>query len=316
MLNPHFHTLGLDGVYVRGTDGALRFHPLDPPTHDDVLEVATLTHARTVRVLDRHGRCLEGIDDAPDVLGHEQPALASCYAASAGDLQLLGAHPGHRTDKHVRPVRLAASSPAPLDALAEVGGVNIHANVVVDGRDRRRLERLVRYLARPPLAQDRLERHDDGRVRYRFKKPWKDGTDAVLLDPLDFIARLCALIPPPRFHMIRYHGVLSAHAKARPEVIKGRATMPGQQLALLSVDDGGPPEPKPPARHPWPWLLRRVFAVDITACPDCGGRMRLVTLAPTSEEAAALLSGKLPRSRAPPRPRDRAAQLAFDFAAA
>ncbi|KIG12267.1 hypothetical protein DB30_01743 [Enhygromyxa salina] len=32
------------------------------------------------------------------------------------------------------------------------------------------------------------------------------------LAPLDLIARLCALIPPRRFHMLRYHGVLAAHA--------------------------------------------------------------------------------------------------------
>ncbi len=42
---------------------------------------------------------------------------------------------------------------------------------------------------------------------------------AVLLDPLDLIARLSTLIPPPRFPMIRYHGVLAGHAKARTEVV-------------------------------------------------------------------------------------------------
>ena len=40
----------------------------------------------------------------------------------------------------------------------------------------------------------------------------KDGTHAVLLDPLDLIARLCTLVPPPRVHMLRYHGVLAANA--------------------------------------------------------------------------------------------------------
>ncbi|NVB39309.1 transposase [Pseudenhygromyxa sp. WMMC2535] len=37
--------------------------------------------------------------------------------------------------------------------------------------------------------------------------------DVVVLDSLDFIGRLAALIPPPSFHMIRYHGVLAGHAK-------------------------------------------------------------------------------------------------------
>jgi hypothetical protein len=62
-------------------------------------------------------------------------------------------------------------------------GVNVHAKVAFDGRDRKRLERLCRYLARPPLSQERLSLHPDGRVRLGFKAPWKDGTHAVLLDP-------------------------------------------------------------------------------------------------------------------------------------
>src|SRR5690606_25101585 len=68
-----------------------------------------------------------------------------------------------------------------------------------DGRDRQRLERLCRYLARPPLAQERLALHPDGRVRLGFKAAWKDGTHAVLLDPLDFIARLAASFHRPDF---------------------------------------------------------------------------------------------------------------------
>ena len=209
-LNPHFHTLALDGVYSRDRAGALTFHALSEPTAQHVMEVAAATHRRLVRVLERHGRSLEGIDDAQDSLALEQAVLASCYAASAGDLQLLGAEPGERTRKLARPVRLRETTPS--EALAEVGGVNVHAKVVIDGRDRPRLERLCRYIARPPLAQDRLELHHDGRLRYTFKRAWKDGTHAVLLDPLDLIARLCTLVPPPRVHMLRYHGVLAANA--------------------------------------------------------------------------------------------------------
>jgi hypothetical protein len=40
-----------------------------------------------------------------------------------------------------------------------------------------------------------------------LKTPWRDGTTHVVLDPLDFIARLAALVPPLRRHLTRYHGV-------------------------------------------------------------------------------------------------------------
>ena len=60
-------------------------------------------------------------------------------------------------------LRVVAES-KPNDAVAEVGGVNVHASAAVPSRDRQRLERLCRYVARPPLAQDRLELTADGRV--------------------------------------------------------------------------------------------------------------------------------------------------------
>jgi hypothetical protein len=311
-VNPHFHTLALDGVYVSGDQGELAFHPLPAPSADEVAEVAARTHAGIVRVLERHGRSLESADDTPDELASEQPVLASCYAASAGDLQLLGAAPGQRTAKLVQPVRVV---PAPSEPLAEAFGVNVHAKVAFDGRDRARLARLCRYLARPPLAQERLSLHPDGRVRLGFKAAWKDGTHAVLLDPLDFIARLAALVPPPRFHMLRYHGVLAAHAAARAKVVPGREPpSPPPQLLLFEPSEA---LFEPPAsRHPWSWLLRRVFAVDVSICPveGCGGRMRVVEIATTPDDVARVLDGQPARSRAPPPPDVAPAQLHLAFA--
>ena len=276
---------------------------------EEVARVAAWTHEALLRVLSRHGRSLEGLDESPDDIVHDQPVLASCYSASTADLQLLGSAPGLRTDKLARPVRLV---PSPTEPLAEVGGVNIHAKVLVDGRDRRRLERVCRYIARPPRSQERLELQPDGRVRYRFKSAWKDGTHAVLLDPLDFIARLCALIPPPRFHMLRYHGVLAGHAKARADVVPGRDTPPPPpQLELFELSPAPSLEPAPrPSRHPWPWLLSRVFAVDIMTCPRCQAPMRLRTIATEPDDITRLLRGQStePRTRAPPR-RPAGAQL-------
>ncbi|MCP4240350.1 MAG: hypothetical protein GY772_07275, partial [bacterium] len=194
-LNVHFHTLALDGVYVRDEERRLQFCMLSEPSAEDVAQVAAWTHASLLRVLERHGRSLEGVSDAPDAFADDQPVLASCYGASAADLQLLGSSAGQRTDKLARPLRLIPTTGP--GALAEVGGVNIHAQVALDGGDRPQLERLCRYIARPPLSLERLEQHPDGRARIRFKNAWKDGTHAVLLEPLDFISRLCALIPPP-----------------------------------------------------------------------------------------------------------------------
>ena len=210
-LDPHAHTLALDGVYVRDA-GALVFHALPAPSPAEVHDVAERAHAGIVKVLAAHGRSIE----APGEPTHDdqEAVLASCYAASAADIELLGARAGQRTTKLVRAVRLVPNSSAER-AHANVDGVDVHAEVAFDGRDRPRLERLVRYVTRPPLATDRLEEHAGGRVRYGFKKAWKDGTHAVVLEPLDLIARLAAIVPPPRWHLIRYHHVLGVLGSLR-----------------------------------------------------------------------------------------------------
>jgi hypothetical protein len=64
-------------------------------------------------------------------------------------------------------------------------------------------------LARPPIASERLSLAQDGRVVYALRRHWKDGMRAVVCDPLDFIARLAALVPRPRMHLLTYHGVLA-----------------------------------------------------------------------------------------------------------
>jgi hypothetical protein len=305
-LNVHYHTLALDGVYVKDEAGELHFHDLGDPTPEEIAQVATWTHARLVQVLERHGRSLDASDDAPDVLAQDQPALAMVYGASAGDRQLLSDAPGQRTRKVVVPVREVAK-PKSNKGVAEVGGVNIHAGAAIDGRDRRRLERLCRYVARPPLSQKRLEVVADGRVKYGFRHAWRDGTCAVLLDPLDFLARLAALIPPPRFHMLRYHGVRAAHAKVRATVVPGppaEAPEPTQLGLLFDGETTGPAtEAKRGSRHPWAWLLQRVFAIDVTVCRRCRGAMRLVKIINDSDEVARALAEAGLGPRPPPRPR-------------
>jgi len=202
-LNVHFHTLALDGVYVRAETGALAFHPLATPTTAVVADVARRTAERVRALLERRGRALDGGGETLDPLEDKEPLLARCYGAAVQGLALLGEKRGTAPERLTRPTEVRSD-----ELVAEVMGFNVHALIVVDGRDRARLERVVRYLARPPIAQDRLELTTDGRVRYTMKKAWRDGTHALLLEPLDLIGRLCAMVPPPRVHMIRFHGVL------------------------------------------------------------------------------------------------------------
>ena len=76
-------------------------------------------------------------------------------------------------------------------------GMNLHAATTADGRDRKQLERICHYLLRPPFAHDAVMALPGGRVRVSFKAPWRGGTAHADMDPHQFLARLCALVPPP-----------------------------------------------------------------------------------------------------------------------
>ena len=149
-------------------------------------------------------------------------------------------------------------------------------------------------MTRPPIALERLTERDDGCVEYAFRKPWRDGTRAVVLTAEDLLARLCAMVPPPRFHLTRYAGVLASNAALRAEVVTGGAKKAaclhqqdcpegpmqgelfGEERAQLIEENDSE---KKPTRHPWAWLLKRVFAVEVLVCVHCAGKLRLVEIA-------------------------------------
>lgn len=70
----------------------------------------------------------------------------------------------------------------------------------------------------PPLSLERLSILPDGRVAYRIKNPRGHQTHCVMTPTL-FLARLCALIPPPRHPLVRFHGVFAPHSSWRKDVV-------------------------------------------------------------------------------------------------
>jgi len=141
---------------------------------------------------------------------------------------------------------------------------------------------LCRYILRPPLANDHLSILDDGNVHLEFKRPWSDGTSSVELAPLALIARLAALVPPPRRHLTRYCGVRSSRTRLRSQIVP---KAPKQATATE--------EPEKPARKskyiPWAELLHRTFAID-TTCPRCKSPLRLIALIKTEDTIKKILS--------------------------
>ena len=121
--------------------------------------------------------------------------------------------------------------------LARQPGFSLHAATRYEANQRDQLEKLCRYITRPAIANERRSMNEREKVIYRFKQPFRDGTTHVVLDPLDFIARLAALVPRPRLNLTRFHGVFAPNCKHRERIVPRRepeASKPGQSLAPMT----------------------------------------------------------------------------------
>ena len=154
-------------------------------------------------------------------------------------------------------------------AVGTVAGFSLHAGVAARANERDKLERLCRYIARPAVSTKRLSLTRNGQVRYELKTPYNDGTTHVIFEPLDFIAKLVALVPKPRVNLTRYHGVFAPNSKYRALVTPAKRGKGKKAKAAQQRPDPTPAERR--ASMTWAQRLKRVFNIDIETCSDCGG---------------------------------------------
>ena len=128
---------------------------------------------------------------------------------------------------------------------ARAGGFSLHAGIDIAPGQRQKLERLCRYVSRPPVAVERMALTSSGHVRYTLKTPYRDGTTHIVLEPLDLMARLAALVPPPRMHLTRFHGVFAPHSKLRAAVTPAHRGIGCAEAACASRRAGAAANPAP-----------------------------------------------------------------------
>jgi hypothetical protein len=164
---------------------------------------------------------------------------------------------------------LPAEPDAPLrPEVAESSGFSLHAGIAAKASQRDKVERLARYVSRPPVATERLSLTQGGNVRYALKTPYRDGTTHVIFEP-DFIARLAALVPKPRARLTRYHGVFAPASPARVQIVPSTRSAASTERGEVSVSDRQ-------RAMSWAQRLKRVFAIDIETCQQCGGHLRVI----------------------------------------
>jgi hypothetical protein len=300
-LNIHLHCLVLDGVYRRGSDGAPEFVEVPEPTDEALQSVLHKIITRTMKLLTRRGVLVEeeGSTYMADNDGDSDEArlLRPLQAAACTYRIAFGPRAGQKV--------LTVLGAMPRDAdfkqhlCADIDGFSLHAAVRCAADDRQALEQLCRYITRPALANERVQTNTAGQVVLKLKTPWRDGTTHLVMSPLEFMQRLAALVPRPRRHLIRFHGVLAPNAKRRALVVPQVPEAP-EQAAKPAECDANCAHHRP-VRLSWAKLLKRVFDLDLEHCPNCGGELKVIAAILEQPVIEKILTHLGLQARAPPR---------------
>ena len=288
-LNVHFHMIYLDGVYLPAGDQPV-FRHVPAPTAAQLQELVQQIAERIGKLPEKRGLIERDMENAwltvdgpggalDDLIGHSITYRIAVGPRAGQKLFTLQTLPGSATPE--------AEQQGDHRGAAQARGFSLHAGIDIQPGQRQKLERLCRYVSRPPVAVDRMALTASGQVRYTLKTPYRDGTTHIVLEPLDLMARLAALVPPPRMHLTRYHGVFAPHSKLRAAV-----TPAGRGKGKKPPAEEGTDKPATP-RHVamnWAKRLKRVFGIDIEACARCGGKLRVIASIEEPEVIAKILA--------------------------
>ena len=123
-----------------------------------------------------------------------------------------------------------------------------------------------------------------------------------VFEPLEFLAKLAALVPRPRANLTRYHGVFAPNAKYRNLVVPtpNRRVKRKRKHRAHTESDPTLDTDRPLAPLSWAERLKRVFKLDIELCPKCGGRLRVIA-AITQPDVIQKILDHVHQQQAPPR---------------
>ena len=188
------------------------------------------THKRTVRLLTNLGYLKE--DPKIEALYEKSPLYGETLAASVKQRIATGGREG-------LPVRFIKTKPLEFkfsgNLCVNLDGFSLHAAVSIPASRRESLERLIRYMARPPVCTERLSVNEKGQVLYKLKRTWADGRTHVVFSPFELLEKLSALVPLPRLHLTRYSGVLAPNSRYRSEVIPNCHPQVKGRMGILSL---------------------------------------------------------------------------------
>ncbi len=145
-------------------------------------------------------------------------------------------------------------------------GFSVHNRVRVEPEDGSAVERLARYIMRPPVSLERIRWGGVGEVFYQPKgghdgRARQPDDESEAFDPAEFLARVIMHIPEPRRHLVRYYGTYSNVSRGKrrrqAEAAIGASPPDGRHVPSASADRDHSPDARA-LRRSWAQLIRRV----------------------------------------------------------
>lgn len=275
-LNVHFHTLMTDGAYIPQKDQTYQFIRLPHPAHEELQQLVNKIKLKIERKIKKLN--LEQTDQMP----FEEESLEDITQISITHKSAFGDRQGQQLRQYgIKSLEVDPENQDPTTANSS--GYSLNARVWIAHNKRKKLEQVIRYMARGPIAQERMTETYTGQILYKLKTSWRNGVTHFSYSGLDFMARLVALIPPPRMNMIRYHGVFAPNFKNRNKIVPAK-----EKITEKNTESIINPKVKN-ERLRWAEMLKKTFEIDVTVCPKCNGRLEQIAIIKNRSVAMAIL---------------------------
>ena len=269
-LNPHWHCLVMEKAYECGEK--IRARNLPQMTKIDLAEILQEIIYYTAKHFKKEGY----VDEAMLMLKlPPQDKILQDHQSLLDDIKDSMRTPKIETigDNESDHQSVSSSDISRGRLCLAQNGFTIHGATKINPLNRSGLEKLINYMARPALSSQSISLQG-GIITYKLKRPLKSGSTHIRLPLNSFIKRLAALVPLPRRHLTRHHGIFARAHPLRPKIIKN----PG----VLKTLSGRLPDPttgqKLVANTSWCLLLKRTFKFDISVCPKCGDKLEVMSV--------------------------------------
>ena len=240
---------------------------MKPPTKEDLDYIVHTIATGVSRFLEREGYlCRDAQSEYLDLVS-EEDAMQGTIGTSIAYRLAFGPNAGQKA-LTLQAIPASDTRQQSSELVSKQSGFSLHAGVACKCNQRKKLERLCRYITRPAIAEQRLSLASNGNVIVALKTPYDDSTSHVVLSPMEFMRRQAALVPKPRVNLTRFHGVFSPRSKPREHVVprtpenesQGNSPSAGNKAYSMT----------------WAQRLKRVFSIEIEKCEKCGGKARTI----------------------------------------